>query len=284
MLAFSWLTDCASFLSPEGRCYSFDERASGYARGEGVGCIILKRLDHALADKDPIRAVVRMTGSNQDGRTPGISFPSRTAQMALIKSVYERAGLDPLQTSYVEAHGTGTQAGDPIEMSAISETMCSKLSADKPLAIGSVKTNIGHLEAASGIAALIKAVLMLENRVIFPNRNFETPNPRIPLKQWKLKVSNRLDLQTPEKYLGGWRRSRLTFLVTTDTFETPTLGLRWSPSPVNQQLRVWRDKCPRHSRECQRFPPCSAHTVHRPGHLHLRRAGSVRHFSRGFQR
>ncbi|KAK6211719.1 polyketide synthase [Colletotrichum tabaci] len=180
------------FLSPEGRCYSFDERASGYARGEGVGCVLLKRLDHALADKDPIRAVVRMTGSNQDGRTPGISFPSRVAQMALIKSVYERAGLDPLQTSYIEAHGTGTQAGDPIETSAISETMCSERSADEPLVIGSVKTNIGHLEAASGIAALIKAVLMLENRVIFPNRNFETPNPRIALEKWKLKIPLKL--------------------------------------------------------------------------------------------
>lgn len=132
-----------------------------------------------------------MTGSNQDGRTPGISFPSRVAQMALIKSVYERAGLDPLQTSYIEAHGTGTQAGDPIETSAISETMCSERSADEPLVIGSVKTNIGHLEAASGIAALIKAVLMLENRVIFPNRNFETPNPRISLEKWKLKVRYR---------------------------------------------------------------------------------------------
>lgn len=156
-----------------------------------MGCILLKRVDHALADGDPIRAIIRMTGSNQDGRTPGISFPSKTAQMALIKSVYERAGLNPLETTYVEAHGTGTQAGDPIETSAISEVMCPGRPPEAPLTVGSVKANIGHLEAASGIAALIKSVLMLENRVIFPNRNFVVPNARIPLKSWNLRVSER---------------------------------------------------------------------------------------------
>jgi acyl transferase domain-containing protein len=139
------------FLSPDGRCYSFDEQANGYARGEGVGCIFLKRLDDALADGDTIRAIVRNSGSNQDGRTPGISFPSKIAQEMLTKGVYTRAGLDPLETSYVEAHGNGTQAGDPIETSAISAAIAMDRPIDKPLIIGSVKANIGHLYVYSGL-------------------------------------------------------------------------------------------------------------------------------------
>ena len=129
-----------------------------------------------------------MTGSNQDGKTPGISFPSKDAQMSLIRSVYDRAGLDPSQTSYVEAHGTGTQAGDVVETSAVAEVIASRRAPQDPLIIGSVKSNIGHLEAASGIASLIKCVLMLENKVIFPNRNLQKPNHKILLKKWNLKV------------------------------------------------------------------------------------------------
>ncbi|OKL57046.1 hypothetical protein UA08_07371 [Talaromyces atroroseus] len=181
------------FLSPDGRCYTFDERANGYARGEGVGCLILKPLKDALRDNDTIRAVIRGSGSNQDGKTSGITLPSGAAQEELVRNVYEAAGLDPLETEYVEAHGTGTQAGDPQETGALSRVFCPGRSSDKPLRVGSIKTNVGHLEGASGIAGVIKATMMLENRMFLPNRNFETLNPRIPLDLWKLKVQ--LDIE-----------------------------------------------------------------------------------------
>lgn len=182
-------------MSPDGRCYTFDERASGYARGEGVGCLLLEPLEDALREGHSIRAVIRGTGSNQDGKTPGITMPSGAAQEALIRSVYSSAGLDPLETGYVEAHGTGTQAGDPIETGALSRVFCPNRSPDNPLRIGSVKTNIGHLEGASGVAGVIKTILMLENESYLPNRNFKSPNPRIPLEEWKLKV--RMHVQFP---------------------------------------------------------------------------------------
>lgn len=177
-------------MSPDGRCYTFDDRANGYARGEGVGAVILKPLTDALKDGDTIRAVIRGTGSNQDGKTPGITLPSGAAQESLIRSVYNSAGVDPLETSYVEAHGTGTAAGDPLETGALSRVFGPNRSSEEPLRIGSIKTNVGHLEGASGIAGVIKTVLMLENKTLLPNRNFVNPNPRIPFQEWKLKVSD----------------------------------------------------------------------------------------------
>ncbi|CAG8893432.1 unnamed protein product [Penicillium egyptiacum] len=176
------------FLSSDGRCHTFDEKANGYARGEAAGCLILKPLAKALHDHDKIRAVIRGTGSNQDGRTAGITLPNGVAQESLIRSVYARADLDPSETDFVEAHGTGTLAGDPIETGAIARVFGIGRSPDNPVRIGSVKTNVGHLEGASGVAGMIKAVLMLENRMFLPNRNFEKINPRIPLDDWKLKV------------------------------------------------------------------------------------------------
>ncbi|OQE83792.1 hypothetical protein PENNAL_c0030G06593 [Penicillium nalgiovense] len=175
------------FLSPDGRCYAFDERANGYARGEGVAVLLLKRLDDALADGDTIRAIIRGTGCNQDGKTPGITMPNGVSQEELIRSVYEKTGLDPLETSYVECHGTGTQAGDTTETGAI-RTVFGGRQSQNALAIGSVKTNIGHLEAASGLAGVIKSILMLENEIILSHRNFEKANPRIRLKEWALRV------------------------------------------------------------------------------------------------
>ena len=176
------------FLSPDGRCYTFDERANGYARGEGVGCLILKPLSDAIRDGDAVRAVIRGSASNQDGKTGGITLPNAAAQEDLIRSAYYAAGIDPLETEYVEAHGTGTQAGDPLETGALSRVLCEGRSPDNPLRVGSVKSNIGHLEGASGVAGVIKAILMLENRIFLPNRNFKKVNPRIPLEKWKLKV------------------------------------------------------------------------------------------------
>ena len=148
----------------------------------------LKALDDALKDGDTIRGIIRNTGVNQDGRTTGITLPSQKAQETLIESVYRKAGIDPLETSYVECHGTGTPAGDPLETAAISNVFGKDRPYDKPLRIGSVKTNVGHLEGASGVAGLIKGVFMLENDMILPNRNFENGNKKIPFFDWKLTV------------------------------------------------------------------------------------------------
>lgn len=182
------LTTNGRFFSPDGKCYTFDHRATGYARGEGVACIVLKPLNDAIRDGDPIRAVIRESGVNQDGRTAGITLPSGEAQERLIKSTYLQAGLDPVDTVYVEGHGTGTPAGDPIEAAAIASTFGPGRPADKSLRIGSVKTNVGHLEGASGLAGIIKAVMILEKGLIPPSLNFERANLRIPLEEWKLKV------------------------------------------------------------------------------------------------
>ncbi|KAM0165973.1 hypothetical protein ACHAQE_002074 [Botrytis cinerea] len=168
-----------NFFSKDSRSYSFDHRANGYGRGEGVGVIVLKRLSDALRDGDTIRAVVRSTASNQDGYTPGITLPSRASQEKLIHDAYLRAGLDFNTTRYVEAHGTGTPAGDPIEASAIGRTFRKYRSTDCPIYIGAVKSNIGHLEGASGIAGIIKTILILEAGIIPPNANYERTNPDI---------------------------------------------------------------------------------------------------------
>lgn len=133
-----------------------------------------------MSDGDTIRGVIRNTGINQDGKTSGITLPSGEAQEALIRSVYKNAGLNPLDTSFVECHGTGTPAGDPLEAGALAKVFAPDRSSDEPLRIGSIKSNMGHLEGASGLAGLIKSVLMLENKMILPNRNFEKGNPRIP--------------------------------------------------------------------------------------------------------
>ena len=123
---------------------------------------------------------------NQDGKTPGITFPSAAAQASLAEKVYAQAGLDPMETTYVETHGTGTQAGDPVEASALYSTFGKSRS--DPLRIGSVKTNVGHLEGASGVTGLIKTILMLEREKILPNSDFRSPNKRIPLKDWNLEA------------------------------------------------------------------------------------------------
>lgn len=148
----------------------------------------MKTLADAERDGDIVRAIIRNTGANQDGKTSGITFPSCDAQARLMKSVYESVGIDPLETDYVEAHGTGTAAGDPVEAEAIARVFTAKRESDNPLYVGSVKSNIGHLEAASGLAAMVKVIWALEEGTIPPNINFETPNQDIPMEKWKLKV------------------------------------------------------------------------------------------------
>lgn len=177
-------------FSPDGRSFSFDERANGYGRGEGCGCVVLKPLSLAIKDGNAIRAVIRNSALNQDGRTPqGISVPNGEAQEELIRRAYAEAGLVPAETDYVEAHGTGTAVGDPIEAKAIANVLARPREATQgPLIMGSVKGNIGHTESAAGIAGLIKSVLMLENQAVAPQVNYEKPNPKIPLHSWNLKV------------------------------------------------------------------------------------------------
>ncbi|PYI35790.1 polyketide synthase [Aspergillus indologenus CBS 114.80] len=159
------------FLSPDGVSYSFDPRANGYGRGEGVAAVVLKPLFRALQDNDPIRLVIRETALNQDGRTPAISAPNAKAQEYLIRECYRKAGLSSRQTSYIEAHGTGTPAGDPLELQAISAAFDGQ-----PVCIGSVKASFGHTEATSGLASLIKMAMALERTTIPPNASFLQPD------------------------------------------------------------------------------------------------------------
>jgi acyl transferase domain-containing protein/NADPH:quinone reductase-like Zn-dependent oxidoreductase/SAM-dependent methyltransferase len=182
-------------LGPDGRSYAFDARANGYGRGEGVGTVVIKRLRDALAAGDPVRAVIRETCLNQDGKTETITSPSQAAQEELIRECYRRAGLRPRDTQYFEAHGTGTPTGDPIEARAIAAVFGGKEEEGRAekLRIGSVKTNIGHTEAASGMAGLIKAVLALEKGQIPPSVNFDKPNPKLKLDEWGLKVTTELE-------------------------------------------------------------------------------------------
>ncbi|RAL04853.1 type I polyketide synthase [Aspergillus ibericus CBS 121593] len=171
---------------------AFDEKANGYGRGEGTCCLVLKPLDKAIRDKSTIRAVIRNTGSNQDGNTPGLTQPSRTSQKNLILRTYEDAGLDLADTGYFEAHGTGTIAGDSTETRVLGETIGKARPRGKPLWMGSVKDNIGHLEGASGLVGIIKAIYILESGKIPPQVWFEKPNPRIQLQEWNLAVPTEL--------------------------------------------------------------------------------------------
>ncbi|KAL8737325.1 MAG: hypothetical protein Q9181_001781 [Wetmoreana brouardii] len=178
----------AGFLSADGKSYAFDSRANGYGRGEGVATIIVKRLVDAHAAGDPVRAVVRETAVNQDGKTESITTPSQAAQVELMRECYQRAELDPQDTQYFEAHGTGTFVGDPIEAGAVAAVFQKGRSAEQALRIGSIKTNIGHTEVTSGLAGIIKVILAMEKSIIPPSINFKKSNEKIPLDKWRLKL------------------------------------------------------------------------------------------------
>jgi acyl transferase domain-containing protein/NADPH:quinone reductase-like Zn-dependent oxidoreductase/acyl carrier protein len=168
-------------IAPDGRCKTFDATADGIVRGEGCGLVVLKRLPDALADGDRILAVIRGSAVNQDGRSSGLTAPSGPAQETVIHEALHNAGLDASLVSYIEAHGTGTALGDPIEVHALSQVFAPGRSQGHPLVIGSVKTNVGHLEAAAGVVGLIKTTLALRHREIPPHLHFTTLNPHIAL-------------------------------------------------------------------------------------------------------
>lgn len=175
----------ARLMAADGRCKTFDASADGYGRGEGCGIIILKRLSDALQNGDQILALIRGSAINQDGKSNGITAPNGLAQQAVIQQAMSNANIKPEDVSYVEAHGTGTILGDPIEIQALG-TVHQNRPKDRPCMVGSVKTNIGHLESAAGIAGVIKAVLALKNEEIPKNLHFKTINPQIPIEKYPL--------------------------------------------------------------------------------------------------
>ena len=182
-----------NFLSPDGYCKSFDSRANGYVRSEGCGIVILKPLSRAIADGDQIYGTILGTAVNQDGHTEsGFTVPSLSSQMDMLKTAYANAGVDPASVAYVEAHGTGTPVGDPVETNAFGNVIGKGRPEGKECIIGSIKTNVGHLEAAAGVAGLIKLSLILKHKQIPKNLHFLNPNPKIPFADYKLKVSTAL--------------------------------------------------------------------------------------------
>ncbi|KJK43524.1 hypothetical protein UK23_32885 [Lentzea aerocolonigenes] len=180
------------FLSPDGRCKTFDSSANGYARGEGAGVVLIKPLSAAQADGDPIYALVRGTAVTQDGHTNGITVPNGASQEEAMRLAYARAGVSPHEVQYVEAHGTGTPVGDPVEAAAIGRVLSTGRGEGDSILVGSVKTNIGHLEAAAGVAGLIKTALSLKHGRIPAHLHLVDPNPAIPFDEFGLRVPTSL--------------------------------------------------------------------------------------------
>lgn len=180
--------DQAEAMSPTGQCHAFDARADGFVRGEGCGVAVLKRLSDAQRDGDRVLAVIRGSAVNQDGRSNGLMAPNPSAQMAVLRAAYAASGVNPREVDYVEAHGTGTLLGDPIEARALGTVLGKGRAADAPLLLGAVKSNLGHLEAAAGIAGFAKAVLALQHNRIPANLGYQNPNPHIPFDKLRLKV------------------------------------------------------------------------------------------------
>lgn len=183
----------ARMLAADGRCKTFDASADGYGRGEGCGMLVLKRLSDALDDGDSIWAVIRGSAVNQDGPSSGLTVPNGQAQQQLIQTVLANTKIDAKDVVYVEAHGTGTSLGDPIELRALDAVLGQKRDVNHPLIVGSVKTNIGHLEAAAGVAGVIKVALSLHHGDIPPHLHLNTPNPNINWSSLNLRVPTTLE-------------------------------------------------------------------------------------------
>jgi acyl transferase domain-containing protein/surfactin synthase thioesterase subunit len=219
-------------LSPDGRCKTFDARADGFGQGEGCGMVALKRLSDARRDGDRILALIRGSAVNHDGHSRTVTTPSGTAQRAMLQQALDNAGVQPHQIGYVEAHGTGTPLGDPIEVLALARVLCQDR--QQPLYIGSVKTNVGHLDAAAGIAGLMKVVLSLQHGTIPPHLHCNEPNPRIPWRDWPIRVPTELTpWNTSPKMAGvsafGMSGTNVHLIVE----QAPEPGLEIIPAPPN---------------------------------------------------
>ena len=180
----------AGMLSPDGQCKAFDASANGYVRGEGCGILVLKRLREAEADGDRIWGVIHGSAVNQDGASPGLTVPNEASQKQVIEDALARAGVRPEEVDYLEAHGTGTEVGDPVEIRAAAAAYGKGRETDRPLLIGSVKTNVGHLEPAAGAAGLIKTLLAMQRGVIPKHLHFRTPNPNLDWDRLPLRVTS----------------------------------------------------------------------------------------------
>ncbi|HJV64063.1 MAG TPA: type I polyketide synthase [Albitalea sp.] len=178
-------------LSPDGRCKTFDAGANGYVRGEGCGMVALMRLSDARAQGRPIRALILGSAVNHDGKSNGMTAPNGRAQREVIREALVRAGVAPSEVDYVEAHGTGTLLGDPIELRALHEVYCAGAARSQPLLVGSIKTNIGHLEGAASVSALIKVVCALQKAQIPKHLHFETPTPHVDWEHNAIRVTDR---------------------------------------------------------------------------------------------
>ena len=189
-------------MAPDGRCKVFDAAADGFVRGEGCGVVVLKRLADAQADRDHIYALILGSAANQDGASSGLTAPNGPSQEAVIRAALKFARVKPAEVRFVEAHGTGTSLGDPIEVQALGACFGEGRPKDRPLAIGSVKANIGHLEASAGIASLIKVVLTLQHEQIPPQIHFKSPNPHIAWERLPIMVPTEL---TPWSAVNGRR-------------------------------------------------------------------------------
>ncbi|MBU6352149.1 MAG: type I polyketide synthase, partial [Chloroflexi bacterium] len=263
--------------SPDGQCRTFDAGANGYGRGEGCGVLILKRLSDAQRDGDRIWALILGAAVNHDGRSGGLTVPNGAAQDMVLRQALARAQSAPQTISYVEAHGTGTKLGDPIEFRALGQVLGQER--QSPLWVGSVKTNIGHLEAAAGVAGLIKVILALHHRQIPPHLNFSQPNPFIPWQDFPIEVPVRLvdwDVEGPrragvssfglsginahvvleeapvvfEEERGDRRPVHLLTLSARDPQALAALCHRYLAFLQNQSVAVWGDIC--HTSRCGR--------------------------------
>jgi acyl transferase domain-containing protein len=180
----------ARMLSPDGQCKAFDASANGFVRGEGCGMVVLKRLSDAIADGDRIWGVVRGSAVNQDGASAGLTVPNATAQSKVIVDALLQAGIEPNEVDYLEAHGTGTEVGDPIELNAAAEVYGQRRDSEPPPLVGSVKTNVGHLEPAAGVAGLMKVLLSMQRGMIPKHLHFNNPNPRVDWDNLPVRITS----------------------------------------------------------------------------------------------
>jgi acyl transferase domain-containing protein len=191
----------ATMLSPSGQCFAFDDRANGYVRGEGAGMFVIKTLADALRDGDRVYCTIRAAVINQDGHTSSMTVPGVETQAKMLEDAFEKAGIQPKQVRYMEAHGTGTPVGDPIETRALGQVLSRGRDEGDYCLIGSVKTNVGHLESGSGVAGLAKAALVLYHDTVPASLNFKRPNPNIPFEEFKLRVASEMQ---PLPHLGDF--------------------------------------------------------------------------------